>query len=80
VRPAAQPEALETGISNLLRHLDAYADTIRRSAGTLRVGLFYDLDETVVFPLRLSADVVKALAALNLAVDATGYPCKDEAD
>lgn len=80
VRPAAQAQTLDTGISNLLRDLDAYADTIRRSAGTLRVGVFYDLDETVVFPLRLSADVVRALGALNLAVDATGYPCKEEAD
>ena len=79
VRPAAQAQALESGISSLLRELELHSDIIRQSGGVLRVGVFYDLEETVVFPFRLSADVVKAIGSLNLAVDATGYPCREDA-
>lgn len=78
VRPTSQHPTLESSIANFLAELAAYGETIKQSSGTLRLGVFYDLDETVVFPLRLSADVVRAIGSLNLAVDATGYPCKDD--
>jgi hypothetical protein len=78
VRPTSQQPTLEKAIASFLAELVAYGETIKQSAGTLRVGVFYDLDETVVFPMRLSADVIRTLSAMNLALDATGYPCKED--
>lgn len=69
---------VDTGVRNFLQRLAAYTEIIKQSRGVLRLGIFYDLSETVVFPFRLSIETVKALGELNLSIDATGYPCADE--
>ena len=53
----------------------------REGKRTLRVGVFYDLAETVVFPVRLSISTLAKLAAWSVELDVTGYPCSktDEA-
>lgn len=43
----------------------------------LRVGIFYNVSETAVFPFRLSRHVVKSMASLGLDLDVTGYPCSE---
>lgn len=44
----------------------------------LRVGIFYNLKETVVFPFRLSSSVLQKIASLNLDLSVTGYPCAED--
>jgi hypothetical protein len=81
IRAAQEPRAvtdIDGELLDFLRSLATYAETLRQSKGTLRLGIFYDLDETVVFPLRLSLETIKVLGDLNLSLDATGYPCSDE--
>jgi hypothetical protein len=81
IRSAPKPQVVpdvDTGIRDFLRSLTTYAETIKQSQGTLRIGIFYNLCETVAFPFRLSIETVKLLCELNLSVDATGYPCADE--
>jgi hypothetical protein len=72
--------ALEEAVRTFLQGLSMQADAVRRAQGVLRIGVFYDLQETVVFPFRLSANVVKQIAELSLSIDATGYPCADESE
>jgi hypothetical protein len=71
---------IDVGVGDFLQSLTPHADAIKKSKGTLRLGIFYDLSETVVFPFRLSVETVKALGDLNLSLDATGYPCGDDLD
>lgn len=83
VRAAPEPRtvaSVDAAIQEFLNILKMHAEAVRQSQGILHLGIFYDLRETVVFPLRLSVETVKALAELNLEVDATGYPCADESD
>ena len=83
VRAAAKSQVVanvDTGIHNFLQRLATYAEAIKQYQGVLRIGVFYDLNETVVFPFRLSVETVKALGELNLSIDATGYPCAEEPD
>ncbi|HVX13343.1 MAG TPA: hypothetical protein VHC22_19315 [Pirellulales bacterium] len=58
--------------------LSSAASVISRSRAEVRIGIFYDLTETVIFPLVLPAECVEALAALRLSVNSTGYPCNEE--
>lgn len=81
IRPAMNPQIVsdvDIEIRNFLQGLTVYAEAIKQSQGTLRIGIFYNLCETVVFPFRLSIETIKLLCELNLSVDATGYPCADE--
>lgn len=81
IQVAAKPQIVtnvDAGIRDFLRSLTVHAEAVKQSQGILRLGIFYDLRETVVFPFRLSVETIKALGELNLSVDATGYPCSDE--
>lgn len=81
IRAAPEPQVVtdvDARIRDFLQGLTAQAEAVKQSQGVLRLGIFYDLRETVVFPFRLSVETVKALCELNLSVDATGYPCADE--
>ena len=65
-------------VRDFLRYLAPYSNTIRRYQGVLRLGVFYNLEETVIFPFQLSCEAIKSIADLNLSIDATGYPCSPE--
>ncbi len=83
VRPASESHVVtdvEIGIRAFLQSLTMYSEAIKKSRGALRLGIFYDLRETVVFPFRLSAEIVKTIGELNLSIDATGYPCAEESE
>jgi hypothetical protein len=75
VRP---PDSLDAAMADWLRNLEAHAQTVRQCNATIRLGMFYNVKETVVFPFRLSAQTIHALSNLNLGISATGYPCDDE--
>ena len=59
VRAAAESQVVtnvDTGIRDFLQRLAAYTEAIKQSGGVLHLGIFYDLNETVVFPFRLSVE------------------------
>ncbi len=65
-------------VHDFLSNLTSFSETIRKHQGVLRLGVFYDIEESVVFPFRLSREVIKSIADLNLSIDATGYPCSPD--
>ena len=72
--------SVDEEVSRFLQQLDYHAETVRGARGVIRLGIFYALTETVVFPFRLSVETVKEIGALNLAMDVTGYPCSEESE
>lgn len=65
-------------VRDFLSNLTSFSETIRKHQGVLRLGVFYNIEESVVFPFRLSCDAIKSIADLNLSIDATGYPCSPD--
>lgn len=65
-------------VLDFLQGLSQLKDTVRRVGGELRLGIYYDVNEAVVFPLRLSAECVGVMAGFNLSLDSTGYPSSEE--
>ena len=45
---------------------------------TLRVAVFYNLDETIVFPFSASASTIKLLAECGMSIELVGYPCSSD--
>ncbi len=70
--------SIETEVQNFLEYFEAYANDVKTSYGVLRLGVFYNLQETIVFPLKLSAATITMLCELNLGIDTTGYPCIED--
>ena len=62
-------------VRDFLHNMTSFSETIRKHQGLLRLGIFYDIEESVVFPFRFSCEAIKLIADLNLSIDATGYPC-----
>jgi hypothetical protein len=62
-------------IMDFLQGIASIHQTIQAEGGEMRLGIYYELRETTVFPLYLSAECIKLLASLGLSVDSTGYPC-----
>lgn len=71
---------LNAAIFAFLNQVGVFSDAINSLKGVLRIGVFYDLRETVVFPFCLSLDSVKIIEHLGLAIDVSGYPCSDDSD
>ena len=66
-------------VRDFLNNMASFSETIRKHQGVLRLGIFYDIEESVVFPFRLSCETIKLIADLNILIDATGYPCSSDA-
>jgi hypothetical protein len=64
-------------ILDFVQGLTPLLNVISRANGILRLGIYYDLRETMVFPLILSAECVKSIASFELSLDCTGYPCSE---
>ncbi len=43
----------------------------------LRLGIYYDLEETVVFPVMLTNTCISLLSKINVSLDISGYPCSE---
>ena len=65
-------------VRDFLNNMTSFSEIIRKHQGVLRLGIFYDIEESVVFPLRLSCEAIKSIADLNILIDATGYPCSSD--
>ena len=65
-------------VRDFLNNMTSFSETIRKHQGVLRLGIFYDIEESVVFPFRLSCEAIKLMADLNILIDATGYPCSSD--
>ena len=57
-----------------------HALEIAQATPVLRLGIYYSLEETVVFPLQLDVTTISLMAAMGLGLAAYGYPCSDESD
>ena len=66
-------------VRDFLNNMTSFSETIRKHQGVLRLGIFYDIEGSVVFPFRLSCETIKLIADLNILIDATGYPCSSDA-
>jgi hypothetical protein len=64
-------------IKSFLVGLEAIRNVIKNGAGRIRLGIFYHLNETMVFPFFLSAESIRVISDFNILLDATGYPCND---
>lgn len=62
-------------ILKFLTGLKSFEMEVKHIGGELRLGIYYDVPQTVVFPLYLSIDCVRALERFGVALDSTGYPC-----
>jgi hypothetical protein len=80
----SQSEKFETSLDNAVREflddLQSAGIDQRYEGRALRIGVFYDLQETVVFPVRLLAPTLAMLANLALDLNISGYPCAPEQD
>lgn len=43
--------------------------------GRLRIGVFYDLNETVVFFTAYGSELMRLLVGMKLSIECVGYPC-----
>ena len=43
----------------------------------LKLGIYYELKDTVVFPIILTRACITALYRFNVKLEASGYPCSD---
>jgi hypothetical protein len=80
----AQSERPETSLDMAVREfLDALQSVGIGRKGeerALRIGVFYDLEETVVFPVTLSTQTLAMLVDWDLDLNISGYPCAPEED
>ena len=71
---------IDAALHDFLEKLMPHVLVIVQATPVLRLGIFYDLEETVVFPLRLGAATIRLMAAMGIELEAYGYPCADEPD
>ncbi|HEX7048140.1 MAG TPA: hypothetical protein VF275_11280 [Gammaproteobacteria bacterium] len=67
--------SVDDTVSAFLRSLCSISDVLEPHMTTLRIGVYYDIEETVVFPFFLSSSSIRKIASLSLSLEATGYPC-----
>ena len=65
-------------VLDCLNNLTSFSETIRKHQSVRRLGIFYDIGESVVFPFRLYCEAIKSIADLNLSIDAIAYPCSPD--
>lgn len=75
---ASTGERIAGTISRFLSDLSPLKEKLRALKAELRVGVFYSVTETVIFPFQLSADCISQIAQFGLALDAIIYVCGEE--
>jgi len=71
-------ERIDETVSRFLFGLHTLGGHLRALNVSLRIGVFYDLNETVIFPFQLSAATLEKIAELGLSLDATIYVCGED--
>ncbi len=66
-------------VEKFLYGLRKFESLIGKVGGTVRLGIYYDLNETITFPLCMSAKCIKLMSKFNLSLDSMGYPCDGDA-
>lgn len=61
-------------IEKFLKGLVALKPMIAKYKGSLRLGIFFNLDKTVIFPVFLTENSIKQIADFNLSVTSISYP------
>lgn len=75
---ASTGERIDETVSRFLSGLHLLEEKLRALKAELRVGVFYSVAETAIFPFRLGVDCVAEIARCGLVLDATIYVCGDE--
>lgn len=78
--PTSEGNNLLNSVSSFLNGLASIQEFMFASGLVMRLGVFYDSNETAIYPLRLSSECVQKIAALGLSIDATMYVCHEEED
>ena len=68
---------LDNAITDFLSDLTKLRGVITTLKTSLRIGVFYQLAETVVFPVMLSKKTIELLYQFRVDLDITGYPCDE---
>ena len=76
--PFAVDSTVSPFICEFLAGLCSIEEQIRSLGGEVRLGIYYDLEDTIVFPVYLSAECIRLLSKFNVGIDSTGYPCSEE--
>lgn len=66
---------LDEAITSFLMGLISLRERIIQFNGAIRVGLFYEVSETVVCPVLLKKETINLIHQFDLSLDITGYPC-----
>ncbi len=69
---------LDEAIITFFHPLIVIRENISTLNAIVNVGMFYDISETVVCPVRLSKLCINTLNQFSVNLDVTGYPCNDE--
>ena len=48
-------------VRDFLSNMTAFSETIRKHQGVLCLGIFYDIEESVIFPFQLSCKAIKLM-------------------
>lgn len=75
---ASTGERVDETVSKFLSDLHLLEEKLRALKAELRVGVFYSVTETAIFPFQLGTDCVARVARCGLALDATIYVCGEE--
>lgn len=71
-------ERIDETVSRFLSDLHLLEEKLRKLKAELRVGVFYGMAETAIFPFRLGVDCVAGIARCGLVLDAAIYVCGEE--
>lgn len=68
----------ELALIEFLRSLENVKSYIFNLNSRIRFGMFYNLNETVVFPFFLSKEIVGLLNEFGFSMEVSCYPCDEE--
>jgi hypothetical protein len=71
-------ERIDETVSRFLSDLHCLEKKLRKLKAELRVGVFYSVAETAVFPFRLGVDCIAGIVRCGLALDAIIYVCGED--
>ncbi|WP_175052340.1 hypothetical protein [Paraburkholderia sediminicola] len=68
---------VDSEIQDFLRNLQVcgFDET---AENVLRVAIFYELNETIVFRFSISSSTIRLLADCGMSLETVGYPCSDD--
>lgn len=68
----------EKNTYDFLENLNFMSSEKELDALALRIAIYYDIEETVIFPFCFSNDLIKKAYEMKLSLEINGYPCSSE--